>query len=65
MQRSFIGQFYLRYFIATQDVCWLARQNARQRFALLAELMQWDVTNPASDPVYFQGATPPERSTEC
>ena len=61
MQRSIIRQFYLRYFIATQDVCWLARQSARQRFALLAELMQWDVTNPVSDPVYPQEAMPPER----
>lgn len=60
MQRSFIRQFYLRYFIATQDVCWLARQSAKQRFGLLAELMQWDVTNPVSDPAYAQEATPPE-----
>ncbi|KNC06545.1 hypothetical protein AC791_18350 [Klebsiella sp. RIT-PI-d] len=61
MQKSFIRQFYLSYFIATQDVCWLARQSARQRYALLEELMQWDVTNPVSDPVHRQEKTSPER----
>jgi|GEM_PF-40909 len=61
MQRSFTRQFYLRYFIATQGVSWLARQSARQRLKLLEELMQWDVTNPVSDSAHPQEATLPER----
>ncbi|WP_312951820.1 glucose uptake inhibitor SgrT [Superficieibacter sp.] len=49
MKGSFIRQFYLRYFIATQGVSWLARQSALQRLRLLEELMQWDVTDRTSE----------------
>ncbi|SEK56750.1 Inhibitor of glucose uptake transporter SgrT [Kosakonia sacchari] len=48
MQRSSIRRFYLAYFRATQDVCWLARQSAGQRLKILEELMQWEVTTPIS-----------------
>ncbi len=48
MQRSSIRRFYLAYFRATQDVCWLARQSAEQRLKMLEELMQWEVTTPIS-----------------
>nr|WP_318382994.1 glucose uptake inhibitor SgrT [uncultured Enterobacter sp.] len=46
MTGSTARQFYLRYFIATQGVSWLARQSARQRVKMLEELMQWEVTIP-------------------
>ena len=48
MKRSTARQFYQRYFSATQGASWLARQCAEQRLKMLEELMQWDVTEPAS-----------------
>lgn len=42
-------QFYQRYFSATKNVSWLARQATAQRFEVLNFLMQWDVTQPTSD----------------
>ncbi|MEH0886651.1 glucose uptake inhibitor SgrT [Enterobacter sp. UNJFSC 003] len=48
MKRSTARQFYQQYFSATQGMSWLARQCAEQRLKMLEELMQWDVTRPAS-----------------
>ncbi|AUP77174.1 glucose uptake inhibitor SgrT [Kosakonia oryzendophytica] len=46
MKGSSTRRFYLDYFLATQDACWLACQSARSRLKMLEELMQWDVTTP-------------------
>ncbi|MGY5958485.1 glucose uptake inhibitor SgrT [Kosakonia sp. BK9b] len=48
MKRASLRRFYLDYFRATQDACWLARQSAGQRLKILEELMQWEVTPPVS-----------------
>lgn len=42
-------QFYERYFSATGHVCWLARQMAGLRLNMLEDLMQWEITQTASD----------------
>ncbi|MFU0881759.1 glucose uptake inhibitor SgrT [Kluyvera cryocrescens] len=42
-------QFYQRYFSATKNVSWLARQAIAQRLEVLNALMQWEVTNPTSE----------------
>ena len=49
MKRSTIHQFYQRYFSATKNVSWLARQAAAQRLEVLNFLMQWEVTKPTSE----------------
>ena len=47
MKRSTARQFYQQYFSATKGSSWLARPS-EQRLKMLEELMQWDVTKPAS-----------------
>lgn len=42
-------QFYRRYFSATKNVSWLARQATAQRLEVLNYLMQWEVTKSASE----------------
>jgi len=42
-------QFYQRYFSATKQVSWLARQATAQRLEVLNYLMQWEVTKPTSE----------------
>ncbi|MDU5684605.1 MAG: glucose uptake inhibitor SgrT [Kluyvera cryocrescens] len=42
-------QFYQRYFSATKQVSWLARQATTQRLEVLNYLMQWEVTKPTSE----------------
>ncbi|ASG64140.1 TPA: glucose uptake inhibitor SgrT [Kluyvera georgiana] len=49
MKRSTIHQFYQRYFAATKNVSWLARQATAQRLEVLNSLMQWEVTKSASE----------------
>ncbi|MBC1186942.1 MULTISPECIES: glucose uptake inhibitor SgrT [Kluyvera] len=49
MKRSTIHQFYQRYFSATKNVSWLARQATAQRLEVLNFLMQWEVTKPTSE----------------
>lgn len=41
--------YFQHYFAATQGVSWLARLCAGQRLKMLEELMQWELTNRASD----------------
>jgi len=49
MKRASVRKFWLDYFHATQNVCWLARQMPDwQRVKMLEELMQWEVTRPCS-----------------
>lgn len=49
MKRASVRKFWLDYFHATQDACWLARQlTGQQRVKMLEELMQWEVTKPCS-----------------
>ncbi|MEG5298070.1 glucose uptake inhibitor SgrT [Enterobacter roggenkampii] len=48
MKRSTARQFYQQYFSAIKGSSWLARPCAEQRLKMLEELMQWDVTKPAS-----------------
>ncbi|MGU3414343.1 glucose uptake inhibitor SgrT [Enterobacteriaceae bacterium C34A] len=48
MSKPSVRQFYQQYFLATQGASWLARLVAGMRLNMLEELMQWDVTNPAS-----------------
>lgn len=42
-------QFYQRYFSATKQFSWLARQATAQRLEVLNYLMQWEVTKPTSE----------------
>lgn len=49
MKKPTVRQFYQHYFFATQGASWLARLVAGKRLDMLAELMQWEVTNPAFD----------------
>ena len=49
MRKPSVRQFYRRYFLATQGASWLARLVAGKQLKMLEELMQWEVTNPASE----------------
>lgn len=49
MRKSTARQFFQQYFAATKGVSWLARQCEAQRFKILEELIQWDVTTPTSE----------------
>lgn len=49
MQKPSTHRFYQHYFLATQGASWLARLMAGERLKMLEELMQWNVTAPASD----------------
>ncbi|MGP3590424.1 glucose uptake inhibitor SgrT [Vagococcus sp. WN89Y] len=49
MKRASVRKFWLDYFHATHDVCWLSRlMSGAERVKMLQELMQWEVTRPCS-----------------
>ncbi|WP_312626119.1 glucose uptake inhibitor SgrT [Scandinavium sp.] len=48
MKQPTVRQFYQQYFLATQGASWLARLVAGMRLKMLEDLMQWEVTTPAS-----------------
>jgi len=50
MKKLTACEFYQQYFSATQGASWLARLVAGMRLKMLEDLMQWEVTCPASDP---------------
>lgn len=48
MKKPTARRFYQQYFLATQEASWLARLVAGTRLKILEDLMQWEVTHPAS-----------------